>query len=121
LSLCFYRLPPDALPYLQKGDTGVVHLQTHVYTYDTGRYTPQLTFPSEYNDFLKKGGRVIISQTSLSKFQNTADMTLVPTKAIYSWKQWKQQMTPQEILSVLWKGDASPLIENEFILEMDQH
>jgi 4-amino-4-deoxy-L-arabinose transferase-like glycosyltransferase len=118
-SLCFDRLPHEAIAYLQGRDTGVVHLQTHVYTLDLGKYTPQITYPSEFNEFLKKGGRLIISETSLSRFKKTPDFAVVPTRAVYSWKEWKKYMPFEEVLSVLWKGDTSPLIENTYIVEIE--
>ncbi len=115
--LVYDRLPPSAMPFLEGRDVAVVRLQTYVYTYATGKYTPQLTTVSEFGASLNKGARILISETDLEEFSRDRSYKLPSITKVHAWNQWKTVLKIEEIGESLWTGSKGKLLENLYIVE----
>jgi 4-amino-4-deoxy-L-arabinose transferase-like glycosyltransferase len=116
-SLTFYRLPGDGLACTKGHRVAVIRLQSYLYSYDVGSFTPQLTNAVDFNLFLLDGGRIIISESDLREFSTIKGFKLVPVVRLYTWKQWKKSLPLEKIISVLWSGNKRELIEEMYIVE----
>ncbi|MEQ8189291.1 MAG: glycosyltransferase family 39 protein [Candidatus Eremiobacterota bacterium] len=113
----YAHLPPGAIPLIKSGDSasvGVFRQQSFVFSYYLNIRVVQISSMEEIKEILDKKGKVIIAKGDMEELQRKG--TFPDVNNIYSWEQWKRNMSAEEIYESLYLSDMSLLKEPVYIL-----
>jgi 4-amino-4-deoxy-L-arabinose transferase-like glycosyltransferase len=109
------HLPSGAIPFIKSGDfpVGVFRQQSFVFSYFLNRKVIQISSLEEIEEILDKKGKIIISKGDMEELQKKENFPHVNN--IYSWEQWKRNISTEEISKSLYSSDISILKEPVYL------